>query len=485
MVRFLHHLSFRMRKSINTRFTLIFFILFGGLFVAGGVLINRYLQKEMGDLLAKRMISLSQSISSELSGVYAEYLLESDPKSRFLQTVTAKLKEKKEIFSLTELTILTMDARVIVSTNPGKNSQEPYRSPGLRKVFPGGDMQRNKIFTTSLYNVHDAPCMSVFLPLNNQTGAARAVLVVEASADYFKILRQIQRSFYVAGVVLIILLLLSSYLITRYITHPIRSLEKTAAQIGAGGLGMRSSIDREDEIGNLARSLNRMSAQLQSDRTQLDAKIASLMILAGGVAHEIRNPLNGINLYIDLMERKTNDPKFTEILKKIKNEIKLIEFIIAQLLDYTRPVELKYEPVPIQYLFDRVRAYCAQAKINASIAPGLNIWVDSVKFIQVLTNVLQNAVDAAGDTGRVLFVAEKKRDEIVMEIHNTGEPINETDAEKFFVPFFTTKPRGTGLGLAICRKLVESHGGQIQLSRSNREGFATMVRIVLKGAAHG
>jgi signal transduction histidine kinase len=474
-----------MKQSINVRFTLIFFILFGLVFTISGIVINHFLQDRTSDLLKKRMISISNSISAEFQGVFADYLLESEQNSRFFITVQNRLNQKKETFSLVNIDIVDTSAHILVSTDTQKTYHIPYYPLFSNKKMINR-IKTTGIYSTPIYEVHGNPYMSVYVPVKNQNNSVKAIMAVEASADYFQILSRMKRFFYIGFILLILVIFLISFLISRYISNPIKALEKTAADIGTGNLGIQSRNQGRDEIGRLASSINKMSKQLKADRELLDAKIASLEILAGGIAHEIRNPLNGINLYIDLLIRKCDIPDNQEILDKIKGEIKLIDLIVSQLLDYTKPLDLKTEPVRLLSLVDQVSTYVKDMDFKTDIDETLLLRVDSTRFLMVLGNLIRNAAEAAGQGGAILLKANREgQNEIQVEIHNTGPPIPPGIRPKLFEPFFTTKPKGTGLGLAICRKIIEAHRGDIELTDSDISGYNTSVIITLKGEKNG
>lgn len=474
-------------KSLSLKLTVITFILFGFLFFISAAIIHSYINREMTDLLRKRMISTSKSIANEFSGTFTDYLVQAEAGSPFLDAIRTRLHEKRVNFSLVSLEITDTLARTIVSTRPEKafgfTNYALLSGKTAKKTLLRGEM-----FATPVYEAQGRPFMSVYMPLKDEKGGMAAFLIVEASADYFRIIKKIRQFFLASGGILVFFVLVFSFVVSRVVARPIRSLVATTAQIGAGRLGVQSGVASNDEIGRLSSAVNAMSLQLKKDREQLDDKIASLMILAGGIAHEIRNPLNGISLYVDLMKKRIAGSREAESCDKIKGEIRRIDAIITQLLHFTRPEELSWAPVDLKILMERVREYLVLPDLTLL---GLDkprvIEADELKIQQVLINILQNAAEAAGSAGRVLMAVQKDpgRDETIISVHNSGETIPASDRGKLFTPFFTTKPSGTGLGLALCRKIIEAHKGRIELLNSDKAGFATMAVITLNGGTHG
>ncbi len=467
-----------MLKSLNFKLTLTIFITFGLIIVLGGFLISRFLQKNMTLLLSKRMIAISSSIATEFSGPIADYLVETEPASPFLKSVLEKLEGKKKTFSLVDIALIDTESRILASTHKDAAFHTTYNLL-LADALSLENIKQGQICATTIYKVNGMPFMAVYIPITGTGGKVRIAMAVEASADYFRILKRFNRFLWAAGILLILVTLVFSYAVSRFITRPIITLAGVASTIGKGNLGLIASVDRKDEIGALAGAINEMSRQLKLDRKMLDGKIASLTVLAGGVAHEIRNPLNGINLYVDLLERKAADPGQSEICQKIKGEIKAINNIVTQLLDYTKPMEIKKQAHALKTFVDKTASRLHPFTFKENYEKSLFIIVDEFRFQQVLDNLLRNAVEEAGIEGYVLFNAFREENRTIIEIHNTGKRINDEDRHRIFDPFFTTKPNGTGLGLAISRKIIEAHGGTLELRDSKNENFATVAVITL------
>ena len=472
-----------MTKSLTFRFTLTIFVTFVLLIALSGIFINRYLQTEMRTLLGKRMEAISNLIAAEFNGVIADYLLESEKGSPFLASAVERLVKKRDMFSLVEVAIMDTLAQILVTTKAGKEFHSPYYQL-LTDAKGLAMLRKGHVHSTHIYKLNKLPFMTVYIPLTG-TGGVKAIMAIEASADYFRILKRINRLLFTAAFFLVAISLLFAYLVSRLISRPILALARTAAAIGSGRLGLTAPVKGRDEIGKLAESINAMSLQLQLDRKLLDAKIASLSVLAGGVAHEVRNPLNGINLYVDLLERKLMDHAQVEFCGKIKSEIRSINLIVTQLLDYTKPMELKMQDLPVKIFLDKAADHFAPLVFEAHVDHHLRVAVDEFRFQQVIDNLIRNAFDEAGAKGHVLVNASSRNGTLIIAVFNTGGKIREEDKHRIFDPFFTTKAQGTGLGLAISRKIIETHGGTLELRDSSNPAFSTVAEIALKEGIYG
>jgi PAS domain S-box-containing protein len=220
-------------------------------------------------------------------------------------------------------------------------------------------------------------------------------------------------------------------------------------------------------------------------------KLASLGEMAAGVAHEIRNPLGGIKMATTLLSSGVIEDRriSQEMAQSILSGIAEIETIIADLLDYARETRLDCQPYALgRILVPVVDAGAAEARLRgvAFSARGLDAElvasVDGQRLRQVVHNVIRNAVDATERVpgGRVELSLHRRAGVAVVEVSDNGVGIQPDHREKIFLPFFTTKPTGTGLGMAIVKKLMDLHGGEIEIDSA--PGRGTSVRLLLPPA---
>jgi len=220
-------------------------------------------------------------------------------------------------------------------------------------------------------------------------------------------------------------------------------------------------------------------------------KLASLGEMAAGVAHEIRNPLGGIKMATNLLSSGVvEDPRISqEMAQSILAGITEIETIIADLLDYSRETRLDCQPYALGRILSPVVDACAAEARARGVALATRdldrevmASVDGQRLRQVVANVIHNAVDATERTpgGRVEVRLGDRGDGVVIEVADNGVGIRPEHREKIFLPFYTTKPTGTGLGMPIVKKLMDLHGGEIEID--SVPGRGTTVRLVLPAA---
>jgi PAS domain S-box-containing protein len=198
-----------------------------------------------------------------------------------------------------------------------------------------------------------------------------------------------------------------------------------------------------------------------------------------GVAHEVRNPLFGISSIAQILDRELDSPQHKALIQAMLRETDRMKRLIEELLLYTRPSRMNITEFDLRMLMEELSHY-ARAKredveISMNMPPLLTVKADRDKITQVLLNLLNNAVDAARS---VIGVSAKTlHSGVQLRVEDDGPGINPEDLDRVFDPFFTTKKGGTGLGLPICKKIIEDHGGTIELVSSPVGGTTVTIGL--------
>lgn len=241
--------------------------------------------------------------------------------------------------------------------------------------------------------------------------------------------------------------------------------------------------DMPGELGQITKAVNKMAVSL-TEKEQLAEQLhrsehlASLGRLVTDIAHELRNPVSIIQSTVELMEPKLmHHPDLNECLNMIHEQLKRLNLLTAELLDFGRPLPMKVESIDLQDLLGEVVAATGHLlQKNRStfnfVNPGQmpNITGNREKLMQVFMNLIVNAIQAMPEGGALTidtFTAEKMA---CVLFRDTGVGMPEEDLSQVFQPFFSRKTGGSGLGLAISKRIVESHRGSISVESQPGEG---------------
>jgi two-component system sensor histidine kinase HydH len=217
--------------------------------------------------------------------------------------------------------------------------------------------------------------------------------------------------------------------------------------------------------------------QMENEVTR-SRHLNSIGSLAAGVAHEIRNPLSSIKGFaVYFKERLSGNKEDEETADVMIQETERLNRVISQLIEFARPLELKKEKVNfaelVQHTIKLIAADAQKNRISVEIdvdADLLEVEVDPDKIKQVLLNIFLNSLAALKEGGKLTIELLPGTDDLTVIISDNGAGIEKMDLPKIYDPYFTSKPAGTGLGLAVVQKIMEAHGGRIDVESTAGEG---------------
>jgi len=282
-------------------------------------------------------------------------------------------------------------------------------------------------------------------------------------------------------------------------TRPIANLSSAARSVAEGNMDVRVPDEkRNDEMGKLSRRFNEMIAELEKskeleEQLRLAEKSAVIGRLGSAIAHEIRNPLNYINLTLDHLRTKyapenTEDrAAFEKLTSQLKAEVARINQQITDFLNYSRPATVNPQPTDLRTVIDAslrlVENQAADTGIKISVIEHENvpkIPADGEFLRSVFNNLFINAIQAMETGGGQLKVKIDSDAEFAsVQITDTGRGIPVENFENIFEPYFSTKETGTGLGLAIVKKVVEMHQGTVEVD-SDEQGTRFLIKLPVK-----
>lgn len=221
------------------------------------------------------------------------------------------------------------------------------------------------------------------------------------------------------------------------------------------------------------------------------ASLAAIGELTSSIAHEMRNPLSSIKMNIKAIQHKLaeEDAAFAELAEITGQQSLRLETMLNDLLSYGKPLTLDIRPITFSELVEETLIAVAQEKKNKGVVVEINnelgdtpLGVDKELFTRALSNLVLNAIQWSPNDGKVLVTAHfsslaSARDQVIIQVKDSGPGINEEKIGRLFQPFFTTRQGGTGLGLANVRKIIEYHGGMV--AGENHPGGGAIFTILL------
>ncbi len=450
----------------------------------------RRLLADIGDNLREIGNTVHQS-SQKLSA-------EEGPDREVLERFVKETAARK---SVREVHVISNRQEIVASSNPGKvghlsklTGKEMAKLTGkeivVREELGAGDtLGQNLRYEVRVPIVRDQRVI----------GMVQTLIVLR---DFRGLVEQaLVRNLVVALVALMLAFVASSYLLHR-LNQPLRTLGSAAAKVAAGDLGLRlPGLGRNDEVARLFSSFNGMVERL-AERKSLEDKLRQLerqslvAEMAASLAHEIRNPLNLINLTAGHLEGsfapadpgRRND--FEELMKSLQAEVRHLNQVVHHFLSVSRPGRLRREPFLLPEVLEEVQVLLRPqlaakgVAIDGKAAESLELHADKEQIRLLLLNLLLNAVEAAPENGRIevefssiLATEGDGRNWIGIRVLDNGTGISPGDLGRVFDAYFTRKENGVGLGLALVRRIAEEHGGSAKASNRPEGGARFEIRL--------
>lgn len=353
---------------------------------------------------------------------------------------------------------------------------------------------------------HLSSTVSVYIKPLNSTVVAGYALLNDVNGNRIAILNvDLQRNIYSEGVTTVnTFTLMIAFLFIAFGVATVMFLEKallsriakltvTVSKItNAGdinqriGLGDKSFRSKNDEVNLLSKSINQMLDKIQEitgalNRSQRLAAIGELSVM---IAHDLRNPLQGITTAADFLalETASSPEKRTRMLDLIKGDVAYCEKIVNDLLGYSRDIRIMPSATDVNSL---LATSLSHARIPESVQitdltqKEPMIKVDTEKMLRVFDNILKNAIEAMPEGGNLTIKNEASNNTMHISFEDTGKGIAKEDLNKLFVPLYTTKAKGMGFGLAICKRIIDAHNGTISVESSVGKGAIFTIELPL------
>ena len=452
--------TFSIRSHLLFLFTLQVIII---IFV-GGFYLDWRLRQTLDNELADKLESLAKAIALQIDGELLQNIFPGDEETRTYKNLLEQLETFKSQTNIRRIYIFSKNKKTFVDTNPSTPIGNdlifiPITPEETGALFSGSTVN-STLFEGSdgrLYKTSFTPIISA-----EQVVAA---LALEASAHTLEAIQTVRRDLLILGTAVLAGSIFIGFLFSKRITTPINRLKSAAQKITKGDYESEIQIESSDEIGFLGQTMEEMRRAIIQRDTRQKAMLA-------GVAHEIRNPLGGIELFAGLLANELKDEKAMNEAEKIKKEVQNLKKIVNDFLNYARPNKAKKENCVVKDIFEEAKFLLAQDLNGYEVEffedkKTSKIFVDPQHLKQIFLNLLKNSVEAMGGSGTIKLEIRGPNN---LNFSDTGPGIPNEFQEKIFEPFFTKRKDGTGLGLAIVKSLVEENGGGIRLIQNINSG---------------
>jgi signal transduction histidine kinase len=291
-----------------------------------------------------------------------------------------------------------------------------------------------------------------------------AVLGVESSTGGFAALDRLGTYLVGISVFALALLAFAVFTVGRALTAPLRKLSAAAQAIGQGDLEAPVPVvGQANEVAVLARTMDEM-------RDALRRRDRELQMMLGGIAHEVRNPLGGMELFVGLLEEDLygRDDEL-ELLGRVKKELGQLKRVVEEFLAYARRAPIERADINLGDLVFELSMGAPDIKVVLDGPYEATISADGDQLRRLLLNLVRNACQAGAKHVSITPTAEG------VCVTDDGPGIPAEQAEQVFDAFYTTRQKGTGLGLALCRRIAETHGGTLTLDNPGDPGACFVV----------
>lgn len=382
----------------------------------------------------------------------------------------------RRLASLQESDFVLLDAAGAVALSTSQQVADAVVGSLRRGAWTATETRRIKTPAQSLavYQTIDDPlnpryaALVAVAPLSDATAAA-------TRATWWLGLAMLAAAVALAAVVLALV---------RNITRPLAQLSALADRIASGEREQHLDLARADEIGALAESLNAMMEKLGSYESRLasNSRMLALGEMSARVAHEIRNPLTGLKLHLQLLSERVAGAEH-ERVDRLLREVERLELLVASTLLLGAEQPLKPARTGIRALISEVADLMAPSlghrKVRTEVQcdDDLEADIDRGRVRQALLNLIVNAADAMpqGGTLRIGVESDSANSRLLMAVEDAGPGFDAGVRERVADAPFSTKPFGLGVGLAICRDVARAHGGELLFERSVALGGARLV----------
>jgi signal transduction histidine kinase len=460
---------------IRKRLIILFVLQIAIVLLVSGFYLRYHLQNVLENELGVKLETTAAAIATQLDASLISILAPGDEETRTFHNLMQRVTDIKLATHMQRIVAFSPDGRVWIDTQTSNRIGERY----LRQDFDRVEIRtvlQGRTTSSVLFVGNDGRMFkSGYAPLRLRDQIA-GIIAVEGSAQSLQAIRAFQRKLLHIGAFSLLFSFILAFFTSHRMTAPLLRLQAAAKNIGQGKLDQAIATKGEDEIAFLARTMEEMrKAIIQRDEQQ--------KAMLAGVAHEIRNPLGGIELFAGLLLDDLTRSEMRERAEKILKESKNLRTLIQNFIDYAKPVVPKREPCSVadswqealQFISDQANSH----RVQNNFSGHATALVDQQHLKQVFLNLGLNAIQSMPKGGSIEIRAINEKNRVRIDFSDTGTGIPEEMQPHIFEPFYSSKEKGLGLGLAIVKNLLEQNGGSIRLKKTSSSGSTFEIALPL------
>ena len=437
---------------------------------------DRLARRALEDELGSRLVAVAQAAATALPADRVIRLEPGDEGTRTYGHVRARIDGLARATG-TRIFVLRPDRAALADSAGRARIGEPIPALEVDRLEIALAAAGRAVPSQVLFVAEDGlPHKTGYAPLlDPSSGKPVAVVAAEGTAASFATLRGFRRLLFTFAIAGAAVGALVAALAAVNVTRPLLRLTVAAKRIARGDLETPIwKRLRRDEIKTLRDTMEEMRLALRARDEEREALLA-------GIAHEVRNPLGGMDLFTGLLAEELAGRQEGAHVARIRQELGTLERVVEEFLDYARARPLEVQPVDLRLLLaevsDLALPLARERDVALVVEAGGEARADREKLRRAALNLVRNAVEASPRGGEVEIAARAAAGEAWLEVRDRGPGLSAEARTRLFRPFFTTKERGTGLGLALAKKVADAHRGTLRLD--DRPGGGTVARLTI------
>ncbi|MEQ8275123.1 MAG: HAMP domain-containing sensor histidine kinase [Deltaproteobacteria bacterium] len=439
--------------------------------------VERQTRRALDDALGEQLTSIAETTSTVVAPRIM-VLERGDDDARTRRSAMQKLEAIREATGVARILLVRASGdEALLDTARTLRVGDEYGRARFDQVELSAVRSKSSAASVLFEGPDGAPFKTGYAPFYDEERAVVGYIVVNAAATYTAAIDELRTS--IGGLALFAVLLVAvlAIVLARRLADPLAELSAAAERVGAGELGTEVPVGGPHETVVLGRTMRAMTASLEAREEEMQMMLA-------GIAHEVRNPLGGIELFGGLLDEdlEEGDPRKKHV-KKILRELGTLSKVVNDFLDFARRRPPEPREVDVNdMLFEVVSIADKDAserstKLKLEVEGDLKASLDPEAIKRATLNLVRNAIQAAPAEEGLVRISAEREDGLRITIDDNGPGVPPEKRDEIFTPFFTTKQKGTGLGLALVRKSIQEHGGTIEVTDAEGGGARFVIRL--------